>query len=461
MIEPAAMPSVSLVPGTGATMPATPGNPADPAAFADVLASEEAGLQAGATTFAGAEAAPALAGTVAASRQLPAALLANGNILPASLALLESGPAVIASSDQRPATTPGLPVPGLPLLRTIRPAQAEQADGEASEADPAPTAQGADGPDQSSAAMLLTVTTLIGPFALAQPGATGTPAAPEHRSDAARPGAAAAIPPPALMLPQAIAAQVLGQPLPRAGQTIAAAGTPDALMPANSATEGKLSLPASPAVPQTEFTLASAAAPAAAGALHLRPVVERPVKPEAAAPDAAGGLALPGGTPDLAAATPAPATTPGLRAPGHDFGAVVDRLMAARDAVASGGPAQPVALAIRHAEFGEVSVRFEQRGDGLSVALASPDPEFARAVQAAAPSGSGGDAGANGSFTSGGFAGSASGSQSHNASGQAGQNGPSQNGQRTRAGEPDRAGRPAPGQAPDAKADASPRGIFA
>ena len=32
-----------------------------------------------------------------------------------------------------------------------------------------------------------------------------------------------------------------------------------------------------------------------------------------------------------------------------------------------------------------VSVRFEHRADGLAVALASPDPDFARAVQAATP----------------------------------------------------------------------------
>ena len=43
--------------------------------------------------------------------------------------------------------------------------------------------------------------------------------------------------------------------------------------------------------------------------------------------------------------------------------------------------------AVQHAEFGEVSLRFEQGERGLSVSLASPDPEFARAVEAAsAPS---------------------------------------------------------------------------
>jgi len=50
-------------------------------------------------------------------------------------------------------------------------------------------------------------------------------------------------------------------------------------------------------------------------------------------------------------------------------------------------------LAVRHAEFGPVSLHFQQDGAGLSVAMTSPDPDFARAVSAAVPverSGAGG-----------------------------------------------------------------------
>ncbi len=65
----------------------------------------------------------------------------------------------------------------------------------------------------------------------------------------------------------------------------------------------------------------------------------------------------------------------------QDFGALVDRLIEARDAVRPAG----VDVSINHAEFGPVSLRFRQDGEGLSVSVASADPDFARAVQAAVP----------------------------------------------------------------------------
>jgi hypothetical protein len=80
--------------------------------------------------------------------------------------------------------------------------------------------------------------------------------------------------------------------------------------------------------------------------------------------------ALPG---QLSAAPPIPAERP------HDFAQLVDRLVAAREAVMP----QPVALAIDHAEFGPVRLAFRHDDAGLSVALSSPDPDFARAVTAA------------------------------------------------------------------------------
>jgi hypothetical protein len=64
----------------------------------------------------------------------------------------------------------------------------------------------------------------------------------------------------------------------------------------------------------------------------------------------------------------------------QDFAQLIDRLVAAREAVQP----QPVTLALAHAEFGKVELRFANDPGGLSVALASADPEFARAVQAAA-----------------------------------------------------------------------------
>lgn len=71
-----------------------------------------------------------------------------------------------------------------------------------------------------------------------------------------------------------------------------------------------------------------------------------------------------------------------IRPAPHDFAALVDRLVEARDAAG----AHPVSAAIAHGEFGRVSLRFHQDGGALSVAMSSADPGFAPAVAAAAAS---------------------------------------------------------------------------
>jgi len=70
----------------------------------------------------------------------------------------------------------------------------------------------------------------------------------------------------------------------------------------------------------------------------------------------------------------------------HDFAALVDQLVAAREFATP----TPVHASVNHAEFGQVSLKFEHGDQGLSVAVSSADPDFARAVQAAAPSDKGG-----------------------------------------------------------------------
>jgi hypothetical protein len=60
----------------------------------------------------------------------------------------------------------------------------------------------------------------------------------------------------------------------------------------------------------------------------------------------------------------------------------VDRLVDARAAAMP----EAVHAAISHRDFGQVSLRFNQDAGGLSVAMSSADPEFARAVQASAAS---------------------------------------------------------------------------
>ncbi len=65
----------------------------------------------------------------------------------------------------------------------------------------------------------------------------------------------------------------------------------------------------------------------------------------------------------------------------RDFAALVDTLVRSREAASP----RPVHISVPHAEFGPVSVRFEHDGSALSVAMSNPDPDFARAVQAAQP----------------------------------------------------------------------------
>lgn len=88
--------------------------------------------------------------------------------------------------------------------------------------------------------------------------------------------------------------------------------------------------------------------------------------------------ALPSAAAEAKLASTAPAL-PAIRP--LDLAALVDRLVEARDAAAP----QTVSLALTHTEFGKVSLRFQQDEAGLSVAMASPDPDFAKAVSAAIP----------------------------------------------------------------------------
>ena len=64
-----------------------------------------------------------------------------------------------------------------------------------------------------------------------------------------------------------------------------------------------------------------------------------------------------------------------------DFAALVDRLVAAREAVQPPG----ALLTVAHADFGPVELRFRHDERGLAVSLASADPEFSRVAAAAAP----------------------------------------------------------------------------
>ena len=121
----------------------------------------------------------------------------------------------------------------------------------------------------------------------------------------------------------------------------------------------------------------------------FQPPLLRPLKAvlaERAAPaDLLPALASAAPEGDLLSVPQAAASAPSaLPAPArHDFAAMIDRLIEARDMAG----AQPVAMTLRHDDFGAVSLNFQTAGDGLTVTMASPDPEFARAVSVAAASG--------------------------------------------------------------------------
>lgn len=197
-------------------------------------------------------------------------------------------------------------------------------------------------------------------------------------------------PPP---LPRAIAVQMLGLPL-RAAVAAPALARADraesaaAPQTAEAVAEAPMLLPvaAGTAVAVPAFSL-EGRAPEPLHAVRLRPQVTSAADSGAKDAVPANEMPAPGAAmaqvpadPGLAAAAPAPALTPAAPA-GHDFAAVVDRLIAARDAQSP----EAIAVSVQHAEFGRVSLHFKHDEAGLSVALASADPDFAAAVQAAVP----------------------------------------------------------------------------
>jgi len=406
MIDPTVIPTPGSLPGgLVGNGPAPAAGAVETRAFASVLASGEAGFAAPATAVGAAVGtAPAAAPETVippSTRQdlaaLPAGLLGSGKLLPDLVPPMPAAIA-IAAEPAAPQVPAGVPVPVLPLLRAVRTLDAGKAVPARPEADEPAEGQ-ADAPAADEPAIPQPVIAqglfiaVVAQDPAANPAGDAAAAAPSAEPGAPPAGRGAAF------LPQAIAAQVQGLPIPQ----------PLAIRPASQARQSAplpgedrtLRLPsADPAAPTPQFTLAEPGTRVPAAAMHLRPVVEREAKAAPAASDASDGAALPAAT-DVAAgpAAPAPAsTTSAPPVPGHSFAAVVDRLMAAREAARADGPAQAVAVNLHHAEFGEVSVRFEQRADGLAVALASPDPDFARAVQAATPSSGGNDAGLAGSF---------------------------------------------------------------
>ena len=143
--------------------------------------------------------------------------------------------------------------------------------------------------------------------------------------------------------------------------------------PAQSATQPAAPTPATPL--RIEIALPP---PVAAAALRSTPAALRKLALAEPASPAAAALTL---TPP---AEPAPLqfATPGAGAERpQDFNALLDRLVAAREAAAP----QRVSVTLPHAEFGPVQLRFRHEDGALTVSMTSADPDFARAASLAPP----------------------------------------------------------------------------
>jgi hypothetical protein len=275
----------------------------------------------------------------------------------------------------------------------------------------------------------------IATLAASGPAATGTPApAPTAAPVASQVPAAASMAKPVAAVSPAQDAGPAQAPLSPTNESKAAANRSPSLSPEATPIVVNLALPAAPAplpVPaeptvqqlaahqsanapvapaasvdqanapaaNIEARQASAAAPTTQAAVdRVRSFAHEGAKPARAeiaadAPaaaaqssiDAARPLPVLGdATPLVQSAAPATAapTSGSAAVSSHDFTALVDRLVEAREAASP----QTVHAAVSHREFGQVSLRFDQDANGLSVAMSSGDPDFARAVQASATS---------------------------------------------------------------------------
>lgn len=167
-------------------------------------------------------------------------------------------------------------------------------------------------------------------------------------------------------------------------------GTAPAQVPATSAQTAAVPAPAP--LPETGADLAASVG---AAARTITASLEKPINAER--PAASLALATPpavtGGELTPAASAPLPGTlptsTPTTATPQSatasaplDVARIVETIARARE------EAQPAAVevSVRHAEFGPVSLRFEQDKGDLTVALRNADPDFFRAVSAATAS---------------------------------------------------------------------------
>lgn len=366
MLPLSALPATAA-PNPGADLPAgQPGSGAEGADFLALLAQQTGDAASLADAV---EAMPGAAIMANAVADPAADLPATGKILPPGLPLLPQAGEMLPDDAALPAEPQPAPPPAvamavrlgqMPLARLVQ--QPRAAEPEAA-AKPTPEAE-------TRAAALTASEDLPVPApdqALILPAPALLPLLPEAAAAEADAVLAAAAPrarPLPLPLPTAA---------PQGGQAQAAP---------HSAAAPTIDLASAAPPPAPLLAPAGDAAPRVAASLRVAIAAPADQREEPMLPAAADAV-LPGAAPQPGALAAAPATlapaAPVTRP--HDFGALVDRLVAAREAMQP----QAVSIAVRHADFGPVQLHFRQDDGALSVQLASPDPDFARAVSQAVP----------------------------------------------------------------------------
>ncbi len=178
---------------------------------------------------------------------------------------------------------------------------------------------------------------------------------------------------------------------PNTGADTRRTGTQD-LLPVHAALTNRTPIPSGPALQALGNPAQEIATPASPDSphrvtttqTHAAPLASATATPSGDAPKPVlTGQDLPAASPPLHAQITAPLaavpskTTASPQAP-QDFAALVDRLSEARDAVAP----PVVRTALRHAQFGQVSLEFRHEDGGLAVTMASSAPGFGGSVLA-------------------------------------------------------------------------------
>lgn len=373
MIQSPSLSALSMIPAAGdMPLPAMPegAEPANFGAFLALTTSQAAPAAPAGTALPGEAPTPAAPLAVAATR---------GKLLPPDLPLAVpiAAPESLAAKPKTDAPDPcTVPPPAVPLAKTGIPIQRVQGrDKVLPEGDTAPVMEPA-----------LALPDAVLPVPLPLPVVAAVPSLPgqvpvmelpaEPKGDRPLPGGATPQPASAALAQANPRAAFLRAEVPgprRAEHTASPAAQSSSAQPAAAAPQ--------PTAPQPVAQVRIELAPVPPEMRVLAKDDPRPA-PVAALPELPVA-AVTSNAPAAATAAPVPLLHQPLPLADRpqDFSALIDRLVAARDAA---GP-QGVAISVAHAEFGQVYLRFRQDETGLSVAMASADPAFARAASAMPP----------------------------------------------------------------------------